>query len=37
MHVEKKIHKSLIQYVQNHFHYKYVVQENHIMGWWCNG
>jgi hypothetical protein len=22
---------------QNHVQYKYVVHENHLMGWWCNG
>ncbi len=38
MHVEKKIHGNWLQYVgPNHVHYKYVVQNNHLMGWWCNG
>ncbi len=38
MHVEKQFMQ--IDYnmlVKNHVHYKYVVQKNHLMGWWCNG
>ncbi len=37
MHVEKKSWKLINNMlVQNHVHYKYVVQKNHLMGWWCN-
>jgi hypothetical protein len=35
MYVEKRFME--IDYnmlVQNHVHYKYVVQKNHLMGWW---
>ncbi len=38
MHVKKKLME--VDYnllIQNHVHYKYVVQKHHLMGWWCNG
>jgi len=38
IHVEKKfieVHYNML--VHNHVHYKYVVHENHLMGWWCIG
>ncbi len=38
MHVEKKFMEvDYNMLVQNYVHYKYVVQENHLMRWWCNG
>ncbi len=34
----KRIHKSLLQYVgPKSGSLQYVVQKNHLMGWWCNG
>ncbi len=32
MHVEKFMEVDYNMLVQNHVHYKYVVQKNHIMG-----
>jgi hypothetical protein len=32
MHVEKKFIEVDYKLIQNHVHYKYVVQENHLMG-----
>jgi hypothetical protein len=37
MHVKKKFMEvDYNMLVQNNVHYKYVVQENHLMGWWRN-
>ncbi len=38
MHVEKNFMEAYYNmFVQNHVHYEYVVQENHLMGGRCNG